>query len=234
MKFAVVVFPGSNSDRDAWYAARHVLGQEAELVWHKATDLGGADAVILPGGFAHGDYLRTGAIARFSPIMAAVRRFAERGGPVLGICTGFQVLLEAGLLPGAMVRNKGIKFVSRIVPVRVEQTDTPFTCACAAGQILRLPIAHGEGNYYAPPEVIADLEAHRQVVFRYTDEHGVPGEAANPNGSIHHIAGLCNRRRNVVGLMPHPERACEAALGSADGLVVLRSVVQALADHLHA
>ena len=146
MKFAVVVFPGSNSDRDAWYAARHVLGQEAELVWHKATDLGGADAVILPGGFAHGDYLRTGAIARFSPIMAAVRRFAERGGPVLGICTGFQVLLEAGLLPGAMVRNKGIKFVSRIVPVRVEQTDTPFTCACAAGQILRLPIAHGEGS----------------------------------------------------------------------------------------
>lgn len=234
MKFAVVVFPGSNSDRDAAHAVSQVLGQQAELVWHKDVDLAGADAVILPGGFAHGDYLRTGAIARFSPIMAAVTRFAERGGPVLGICNGFQVLLEAGLLPGAMVRNKGIKFVSRLVPVRVEQTDTPFTRACTRGQVLQLPIAHGEGNYFAPPEVVGELETHRQVVFRYTDAAGNPGDVGNPNGSVNHIAGICSRQRNVVGLMPHPERACEAALGSADGCVVLSSVIQAFADGVHA
>lgn len=234
MKFAVVVFPGSNSDRDAWYAAGQVLGEQAALVWHKDTELGGADAVILPGGFAHGDYLRTGAIARFSPIMAAVTRFAERGGPVLGICNGFQILLEAGLLPGAMVRNKGIKFMSTLVPVRVEQCETPFSRACAPGQILHLPIAHGEGNYFAPPEVIADLEQQQQVVFRYSDEAGHSSEAANPNGSVNHIAGICNRARNVVGLMPHPERACEAPLGSADGQFVLRSVVQHFADRVHA
>ena len=234
MKFAVVVFPGSNSDRDAWYAVGHVLGEDAELVWHKDTDLAGADAIILPGGFAHGDYLRTGAIARFSPIMAAVTRFAERGGPVLGICNGFQVLLEAGLLPGAMVRNKGIKFVSQLVPVRVDQTDTPFTGACAAGQILHLPIAHGEGNYYAAPDEVAALEANRQVVFRYTDQAGNASEEGNPNGSVHHIAGICNRGRNVVGLMPHPERACERSLGSADGRLVFESVVKAFADRVHA
>jgi phosphoribosylformylglycinamidine synthase I len=234
MKFAVVVFPGSNSDRDAWYATSQVLGQQAELVWHKDTDLRSADAVILPGGFAHGDYLRTGAIARFSPIMAAVTRFAERGGPVLGICNGFQVLLEAGLLPGAMVRNKGVKFVSRVVPVKVEQTDTAFTLACTQGQILHLPIAHGEGNYFAPPDVVADLERNRQVIFRYTDDRGTPSEVGNPNGSINHIAGICNRQRNVVGLMPHPERACELALGSADGCVVLQSAVKAFADRVHA
>jgi phosphoribosylformylglycinamidine synthase len=234
MKFAVVVFPGSNSDRDAWYAAGQVIGEWAELIWHKDTDLAGADAVILPGGFAHGDYLRTGAIARFSPIMAAVARFAERGGPVLGICNGFQVLLEAGLLPGAMVRNRGIKFVSRLVPVRVDQTDTPFTRACTAGQVLHLPIAHGEGNYYAPPDVVADLEANRQVIFRYTDAAGHPGEEGNPNGSVNHIAGICNGARNVVGLMPHPERACEPSLGSADGRIVLESVVKDFADRLHA
>ncbi len=234
MKFAVIVFPGSNSDRDAWHAAQQVLGEQAELVWHKDTDLAGADAVILPGGFAHGDYLRTGAIARFSPIMAAVVRFAERGGPVLGICNGFQVLLEAGLLPGAMVRNRGIKFVSRLVNVRVEQTDTPFTSACTARQILQLPIAHGEGNYFAEPDVLAELEANRQVIFRYTDETGTPSDESNPNGSVNHIAGICNRTRNVVGLMPHPERACEAALGSADGRVVLQSVVTTFADRVHA
>jgi phosphoribosylformylglycinamidine synthase subunit PurQ / glutaminase len=232
MKFAVVVFPGSNSDRDAWHAAGQVLGQQAELVWHKDSDLAGADAVILPGGFAHGDYLRTGAIARFSPIMAAVSRFAERGGPVLGICNGFQVLLEAGLLPGAMVRNKGIKFVSRYVHVRVEQTDTPFTTACAPGQILELPIAHGEGNYFADPAVVAELEANRQVVFRYTTAAGEQTAAANPNGSINNIAGICNIGRNVVGLMPHPERACEASLGSADGCVILQSVVTDFANRL--
>jgi phosphoribosylformylglycinamidine synthase len=230
MTFAVVVFPGSNSDYDAWYAVSAVLGEPASLVWHKDTDLGGADAVILPGGFAHGDYLRTGAIARFSPIMAAVTDFAARGGPVLGICNGFQVLLEAGLLPGAMVRNRDIKFISRLVSVRVERTDTAFTAACAPGQVLRLPIAHGEGNYYAPPDVIAQLEAERRVVFRYVSEAGEVGEAGNPNGSINGIAGITNEARNVVGLMPHPERACEASLGSDDGRVVLASAVKAFVD----
>jgi phosphoribosylformylglycinamidine synthase subunit PurQ / glutaminase len=182
--------------------------------------------VILPGGFAHGDYLRTGAIARFSPIMATVTAFADRGGPVLGICNGFQVLLEAGLLPGAMVRNDRIKFVSRMVPVRVDQTDTPFTAACASQQVLQLPIAHGEGNYYAPPDQLEQLEANRQVVFRYTNAAGDVGTEWNPNGSLNSIAGICNRQRNVVGLMPHPERASEPALGSADGRVVLASVVK--------
>ncbi len=225
MKFAVVVFPGSNSDHDALYAASRVVGEQAELVWHKDTDLKGADAVILPGGFAHGDYLRTGAIARFSPIMGAVKAFAERGGPVLGICNGFQVLLEAGLLPGAMVRNDRIKFVSQMVPVRVEQTDTPFTAACTPQQVLRLPIAHGEGNYYAAPDVLEQLEHHRQVIFRYTNAAGEVGADSNPNGSLNGIAGICSRERNVVGLMPHPERASELLLGSADGRVVLASAV---------
>ena len=230
MKFSVVVFPGSNSDYDAFYATSRVLGEDAALVWHKDTDLQGADVVILPGGFAHGDYLRTGAIARFSPIMAAVKAFADRGGPVLGICNGFQVLLEAGMLPGAMVRNDRIKFVSRMVPVRVEQTDTPFTLACASQQVLNLPIAHGEGNYYADPAELAELEANRQVVFRYSSPAGEVSSAHNPNGSLNSIAGICSRQRNVVGLMPHPERASEAALGSADGLVVLASAVKALAS----
>ena len=229
MKFSVVVFPGSNSDYDAFYATSRVLGEDAALVWHKDTDLKGPDAVILPGGFAHGDYLRTGAIARFSPIMSAVKAFADRGGPVLGICNGFQVLLEAGLLPGAMVRNDRIKFVSRVVPVRVEQTDTPFTVACASKQVLNLPIAHGEGNFYADPDELARLEANRQVVFRYSSAAGEVSSEHNPNGSLNSIAGICNRQRNVVGLMPHPERASEAALGSADGLVVLASAVKSLA-----
>ena len=230
MKFAVVVFPGSNCDHDAHYAAKHVLGQDADYIWHKETSLKGADAVILPGGFAHGDYLRTGAIARFSPIMAAVQRFADAGGPVLGICTGFQVLLEAGLLPGAMLHNRSLKYQCEHVSIKVEQTDTPFTTACTVGQVLRIPIAHGEGNYYAEPDVIARLELNRQVVFRYTNADGVATEQANPNGSAANIAGLCNERRNVVGLMPHPERACELALGSADGLILFESVVKAVSE----
>jgi phosphoribosylformylglycinamidine synthase subunit PurQ / glutaminase len=232
MKFSVVVFPGSNSDHDAFYAASHVIGEDAELVWHKDTDLKGADAVILPGGFAHGDYLRTGAIARFAPIMSAVKAFADRGGPVLGICNGFQVLLEAGLLPGAMVRNDRIQFVSRHVPVRVEQTDTPFTVACASKRVLNLPIAHGEGNYYAPPAVLEQIETNRQVIFRYTDAHGMVSAEHNPNGSLNSIAGICNQQRNVVGLMPHPERASELAVGSADGRVVLASAVRWMSERV--
>ena len=229
MKFAVVMFPGSNSDRDAWYAASAVIGEPAELVWHKDTDLGGADAVILPGGFAHGDYLRTGAIARFSPIMAAVSRFAEQGGPVLGICNGFQVLLEVGLLPGAMLRNRDLHFRCEHVHVRVERTDTPFTQRASRGQVLRVPIAHGEGNYYAEPAVVQSLEDSGRIVFRYCDAAGQVTAEANPNGSLNNIAGICSDQRNVVGLMPHPERACEGMLGSADGLVMFQSVVAALA-----
>jgi phosphoribosylformylglycinamidine synthase len=230
MKFAVIVFPGSNCDHDAYHAAKHVLGQDAEFVWHKDVDLHGADVVVLPGGFSHGDYLRTGAIARFSPVMNAVRAFAAAGGPVLGICNGFQILLEAGMLPGAMLRNRGLKFRCEHVYVRVEQIDTPFTVACRAQQVLRIPIAHGEGNYFTTPEELQKLEENRQIVFRYTDASGNATDEANPNGSVASIAGICSERRNVVGLMPHPERACEGTLGSADGLVIFESVVAALAS----
>ena len=228
MKFAVVVFPGSNCDHDAYHATRHVLGQDAVFVWHKDTSLQRADVVILPGGFAHGDYLRTGAIARFSPIMREVKLFAEAGSPVLGICNGFQVLLEAGLLPGAMLRNRGIKFQCEQVFVKVEQTDTPFTSNCRRGQRLRMPIAHGDGNYYAEPDIVERLEKSRQVIFRYATDAGAVSPEANPNGSVNNIAGICSEKRNVVGLMPHPERACELAVGSADGLVLLESVVNSV------
>ncbi len=229
MKFSIVVFPGSNCDHDAYHATKHVLGQDAEFVWHKETDLKGADVVILPGGFSHGDYLRTGAIARFSPVMTAVREFAASGAPVLGICNGFQILCEAGLLPGAMLRNRDLKFHCEHVWIRVEQTDTPFTASAATGQVLRIPIAHGEGNYYVEPEVLTALEQSGRVVFRYCDAHGQVTDAANPNGALNGIAGVCSERRNVVGLMPHPERACEPALASADGLVLFESVVTQLA-----
>jgi phosphoribosylformylglycinamidine synthase len=228
VKFAIVVFPGSNCDHDAYHAAKHVLGQAAEFVWHKESSLKGADVVVLPGGFSHGDYLRTGAIARFSPVMNAVTEFARSGGPVLGICNGFQILLESGLLPGAMLRNRDLKFHCEHVSIRVEQTDTPFTARAVSGQVLRIPIAHGEGNYYADPEVLEQLEASGRVVFRYCDAQGNITGAANPNGAANNIAGICNESRNVVGLMPHPERACESALGSADGLLIFESVVSAL------
>jgi phosphoribosylformylglycinamidine synthase len=232
MKFAVVVFPGSNCDHDAHYAIEHVLRADAELIWHKDTSLRGADVVILPGGFAHGDYLRTGAIARFSPIMQAVKAFAAAGGPVLGICNGFQILLEAGLLPGAMLRNRSLHFRCEHVHVKVEHTDTPFTAAARPGQVLTMPIAHGEGNYYAEPDVIDRLERNRQVIFRYVTESGLVTDEANPNGSIHNIAGITNEARNVVGLMPHPERACELAVGSADGLVLFQSVLNGVGSRL--
>jgi phosphoribosylformylglycinamidine synthase len=230
VKFAIAVFPGSNCDHDAYHAVKHVLGAEAEFVWHKETSLKGADCVVLPGGFAHGDYLRTGALARFSPVMTAVARFAEAGGPVIGICNGFQVLLEAGLLPGAMLRNQSLKFQCEHVHIRVEQTDTPFTRNCTSGQVLRIPIAHGEGNWYAEPETVAAVERNRQVIFRYVTASGEPTAAGNPNGSVANIAGLCSEKRNIVGLMPHPERACESALGSADGLVLFESVLGAVKE----
>ncbi|HWP34139.1 MAG TPA: phosphoribosylformylglycinamidine synthase subunit PurQ [Thermodesulfobacteriota bacterium] len=225
MKVAVVTFPGSNCDDDARHALA-LLGATPCRVWHKETELEpGVDAVVLPGGFAHGDYLRTGAIARFSPIMRAVERFAARGGPVLGICNGFQILLEAGLLPGAMLRNRQLRFVCDDVWVRVERTDTPWTRAVPPGRLLRLPVKHGEGNYVASPELLARLEGEGQVVFRYVDERGEPTPAANPNGSAANIAGVCNAARNVVGLMPHPENACEAILGSEDGRLVFESLL---------
>ena len=231
MKFSIVVFPGSNCDHDAYHAAKHVLGQQAEFVWHKETTLKGADVVVLPGGFSHGDYLRTGAIARFSPVMASVAEFAAAGGPVLGICNGFQILCEAGLLPGAMLRNRDLKFHCEHVGVRVEQTDTPFTAVAAKGQVLRIPIAHGEGNFFAEASVIAELEISRRVIFRYCDPQGQITDESNPNGAVNNIAGICSIGRNVVGLMPHPERACEPVLGSGDGLVLFESVLSQVVAH---
>ncbi len=228
MKFGVVVFPGSNCDHDAFYAIRNILKKPVEFIWHQSQDLANCDAIILPGGFAYGDYLRTGAIARFSPVMKSVEKFAKSGGMVLGICNGFQILLEAGLLPGAMMRNSGLRYICRHVFMRVEQTDTPFTSGASQGQILKVPIAHNDGNYNADEATLADLEKNRQILFRYTTPEGANDAAGNPNGSLHNIAGICNRERNVAGLMPHPERAMESALDSADGLVIFRSMAGAL------
>ncbi len=228
MKFGVVVFPGSNCEHDAWYALGEVLHQPVDFLWHQSEDVKGFDAILLPGGFSYGDYLRTGAIARFSPVMRAVEQFARAGGLVLGVCNGFQILCEAGLLPGVLQRNAGLRFVCRQVHVRVETTDTPFTAAAKPGQILQLPIAHGDGNYFCDDATLGELERNKQIVFRYTTADGREDAAANPNGSLANIAGVCNRERNVVGLMPHPERAVEAALGSADGLVILRSAIESL------
>jgi phosphoribosylformylglycinamidine synthase I len=228
MKFGVVVFPGSNCDHDAFYAIGNVLKKPVEFIWHQSENLVDCDAIILPGGFAFGDYLRTGAIARFSPVMKPVEKFAKSGGIVLGICNGFQILLEAGLLPGAMMRNSGLRFICRHVNIRVEQNDTPFTNAAAKGQILKIPINHGEGNFTCDEATLAKLEKNRQVIFRYTTPEGSDDAAGNPNGSMANIAGICNRERNVAGLMPHPERAVESALDSADGLVIFRSMVEAL------
>jgi phosphoribosylformylglycinamidine synthase I len=222
MKCGVIVFPGSNRDHDALYAASHNLGQQAEFIWHDADHLGDVDAVILPGGFSYGDYLRCGAIAKFSRVMGAVKRFAADGGLVIGICNGFQILVEAGLLPGALVRNGGLKFVCRHVRMRVETTNSPFTNAAHKGQILRVPVAHGEGCYVADERTLDELEAEDRVVFRYLD---------NPNGSLRDIAGILNRERNVMGLMPHPEDATEPLMGSTDGLVIFQSMVAAAALH---
>ncbi len=228
MKFGVIVFPGSNCDHDALHAVADVLHKPVEFIWHQSEDLAGADALILPGGFAYGDYLRTGAIARFSPVMRAVEKFAKAGGPVLGICNGFQILLEAGLLPGAVMRNSGLRYICRHVNVRIEETDTPFTNAACPGQILKIPIAHNDGNYTIDEPGLRELERNRQILFRYTSADGKDDAAGNPNGSLRNIAGVCNVQRNVAGLMPHPERAVESVLDSADGLVIMNSMVQAL------
>jgi phosphoribosylformylglycinamidine synthase subunit PurQ / glutaminase len=218
MKFGVIVFPGSNCDHDALYAASRNLGQQAEFIWHDSTSLGGVDAVILPGGFSYGDYLRCGAIAKFSPVMRAVRQFAGEGGLVLGVCNGFQILVEAGLLPGALIRNRGLKFICREVGLRVETSESPFTCAARRGQVLRMPIAHGEGCYIADERTLDELEAEDRIAFRYID---------NPNGSLRDIAGILSRERNVMGMMPHPERATEPLMGSSDGLAVFQSMLEA-------
>jgi len=228
MKIGVVVFPGSNSDHDAYHVSKHVMGQETRFVWHKESDLKVIDAVILPGGFAYGDYLRTGAVARFSPIMRAVTEFAAKGGPVLGICNGFQVLQEAGLLPGAMLRNKTVQFLSQPVHVRVERDDTIATGGVAVGTVLTMPIAHGEGNFYLPEAELDRLEGEGRVVFRYVTKDGRVTEEANVNGSCRAIAGVCNEKRNVVGLMPHPERASEPELGSADGRRLFEALTSVL------
>lgn len=229
MKFGVVVFPGSNCDYDAYAAIRHILRKPVEFLWHADRDLKGSDCVILPGGFSYGDYLRAGAVARFSPVMDRVIDFARDGGPVLGICNGFQILLESGLLPGAMLKNRNLRFVHRDVFLKCENYGTPFTCAIEPDAVMRMPVSHGEGNYFAPPEVVAELEQTNRVVFRYVDRNGERAPGANPNGSVADIAGICNESGNVVGLMPHPDRAVESVLGSTDGLAFFESAVQALA-----
>jgi phosphoribosylformylglycinamidine synthase len=229
MKFGIVVFPGSWSQQDFYHVIVNVLKEEACYLWHKEADLKDMDCVILPGGFAHGDYLRTGAIARFSPIMGEVARFAERGGLVLGSCNGFQILTEAGLLPGALLRNDCLHYRCKWVHVRVESQDTPFTGRMQRGQVVRMPISHGEGRYYIDRETFKRLADNDQVIFRYCDERGNPTKEANPNGSLDHVAGVCNERRNVLGLMPHPERAAEAILGSEDGRLMFASILETFA-----
>ncbi|MCS6807051.1 MAG: phosphoribosylformylglycinamidine synthase subunit PurQ [Acidobacteriota bacterium] len=230
MKFGVVVFPGSNCDHDAYHVISKVIGQPVDFIWHRDTHLSGYDAVILPGGFSYGDYLRPGAIARFSPIMKAVKAFAAEGGLVLGICNGFQILCESGLLPGALMRNRTLKFICTFVHIRVEATDTPFTRMYQPGQVLKIPIAHADGNYYCDPETLDELRRENRIIFRYCDVDGNLSDEANPNGSLDHIAGICNRQRNVLGLMPHPERASEEILGSSDGRLLFHSMATVLAE----
>ena len=230
-RIGVVVFPGSNCDHDTHFVASEVLRQESVFLWHDDSSLHDADMVILPGGFAYGDYLRCGAIAKFSSIMERIREFAAQGGLVLGICNGFQILQEAGLLPGTMLRNRGLKFVCDWVHLRVERNDLPLTTECRKGQVLKLPIAHNEGNFYADDDLLSQIESRGQVVFRYCDARGAITDAANPNGALNNIAGVCNRDGNVFGLMPHPERASEALLGSEDGRLLLRSMIHWIEHH---
>lgn len=228
LTFGVVVFPGSNCDHDAYYAATHVLGQDAVLLWHKEASLNGSDVVILPGGFSYGDYLRCGAIARFSPVMQEVVRFARNGGTVIGICNGFQVLLEAGLLPGVLLRNSPLRFVCKYVHLRVENAGTRFTSRCREGEVLSIPVAHGDGNYFTDPDTLRRLEDNNQILLRYCERDGSITEASNPNGSLRNIAGIMNREGNIFGLMPHPERASDPLLGHTDGQKILWSMI----DHI--
>jgi len=234
MKFGVVIFPGSNCDHDTYHVISKVIGQPVDFIWHKEEDVDRFDAIILPGGFSYGDYLRSGAIARFSPVMRSVIEFARNGGLVLGICNGFQILCESGLLPGALLRNRDLKFVCEHVNVRVERTNTPFTAAYAPGQVLSAPIAHGEGNYFCDEATLNELESEGRVIFRYCDASGQATDQANPNGSLKNIAGICNRERNVLGLMPHPERVAESMLGCKDGRAMFLSMADALTAILKA
>jgi len=227
MNVGIIVFPGSNCDRDVAYVTRDILQQPTRMVWHQEEDLSDLDLIVVPGGFSYGDYLRCGAIARFSAAMQATALQAQQGKLVLGICNGFQILTEMGLLPGALVRNRDLHFICDRIPLRVERSDLPWTQRYQAGQVITLPIAHGEGCYYADAATLAELEANRQVVFRYCSPSGELSQASNPNGSLHHIAGLCNRQGNVLGLMPHPERAADALLGSTDGLALFQGLMQA-------
>jgi phosphoribosylformylglycinamidine synthase len=229
MKFGVLVFPGSNCDHDTLYVAAEVLGAEAALLWHASTDLQQCDAILVPGGFAYGDYLRTGAIAKFAPIMQPVRKFAAAGGLVLGICNGFQILAEAGLLPGALMRNAGLHYVCKQVHLRVESANSPFTHALARGEVLKMPVGHMEGNYFCDAETLAELNREDRIAFRYASPDGAIDRASNPNGSLENIAGILNEGRNVLGMMPHPDRSSEALLGSADGLKLFRSMAESLA-----
>jgi phosphoribosylformylglycinamidine synthase len=226
VRFGVVVFPGSNCDHDAYHAAKHVMGQEARFIWHEEEQVGNVDAVVVPGGFSYGDYLRSGAIARFSPIMQDVVRFAEEGGLVLGICNGFQILCEAGLLPGTLLRNESLRFVSKPTALRVENADTPFTGALREGQVVTVPVAHGEGRYYAEDDVLDRLEASDRVLFRYSTPDGAITDAANPNGSVRNVAGIVNDDGNVCGIMPHPERCVEAMIGGTDGRRIFESIIE--------
>lgn len=228
MKVGVIVFPGSNCDHDAYHVVKHVTGQEAVFLWHQDQDLKGVDAVVVPGGFSYGDYLRCGAIAKFSPIMESLKEHAAQGGLVLGICNGFQILQEAGLLPGVLLRNANLKFLCQDVYLRTEQTETPFTHGLAQGEVLRIPIAHNDGNFFLPPRELEELEANGQVVFRYVSPDGSDSPSANPNGSAGAIAGIVNSQRNVIGMMPHPERASEAILGGNDGLGIIQSMIRSL------
>ena len=230
MKFGVVVFPGSNCDHDTYHVISKVIGQPVDFIWHRQSTVSDYDAIILPGGFSYGDYLRTGAIARFSPVMGAVKEFASRGGLVLGICNGFQILCEAGMLPGALMRNSNLKFICEHVNIRVESTDTPFTSSCRRGQVLSVPIAHGDGNYFCDPSTLEELQREDRIIFRYSDPAGSMTDDANPNGSMDNIAGITNRERNVLGLMPHPERASEELLGSNDGRIIFYSLADTLAE----
>jgi phosphoribosylformylglycinamidine synthase subunit PurQ / glutaminase len=223
--FGVLVFPGSNCDHDAYHAMKHVMGVETRFIFHKDTDLNGIDGIIVPGGFSYGDYLRSGAIARFSPVMQAVADFAAKGGPVIGICNGFQILLESGLLPGAMLHNQQLRFTCKHVWIKTETHTTPFTTRVPTGRILRIPVAHGEGNYYADEDTLKRLQDNDQIVFTYCDSDGNTTSDANPNGALLNIAGICNEQRNVLGMMPHPERAMEAILGSVDGRYIFESMI---------